>query len=81
MLVCILHSVTHLAEKAEATFDGKCLRIAITVYGAALDEFHHQIRQPFSGAASIEKPYDVRVIQSSQGLAFIAKTIENLIAF
>jgi hypothetical protein len=70
VLMGVMHGGTDGADQLDALGERQAAAIAINVDGLAVDIFHHQIGRAVGGAAAVQQPCDVRVLQRRQDLPF-----------
>src|SRR5579862_3015728 len=76
-LMRILHGGAHPAKKLQATGDRKPMDVTVPVDRDAFHQLHYQIRDALLGRSSVQQAGDVRVVESRQDLAFMAKTLQQ----
>ena len=79
-LVRILHGFAHFVEQVQAFFDRELVLVTILIDGAAFHIVHHQEGQSFGRATAVKQLDDVGMVQPSQGLTFIAETVQEVTA-
>jgi hypothetical protein len=75
----IMHGRTNLAKKPQSFVDGELIFVAILVYGRAFYVLHDQIGRAILAAAAVEELHNIGMVEGCEGLALIAKSIENLL--
>src|SRR5205085_1967968 len=73
VLMRVVHRAADHAKQLQALGGCKFARLAVLVYGLALDVFHDEVWQAVGGRAAVEQAGDVRMIEAGKDLAFVAK--------
>ena len=79
LFVGILNGGADLAKKPQTFVDRELIFVAILVDGRTFDMLHHQIGRAVLAASAVEELHDVRMVECREGLALVAKSMENLL--
>src|SRR5580658_2050644 len=79
LFVGILHGGADFAKEPQTFVDRELILVAILVDGWAFDMLHDQIGRAVFAASAVEELHDVGMVESREGLALVAKSMENLL--
>ncbi|MCG3159888.1 MAG: hypothetical protein JMDDDDMK_00913 [Acidobacteria bacterium] len=77
ILVSELNGGANLTEESQSFVDRELIGFAILRNRLALDELHHEVRQPVFGLAAVNQPRDVRMFEPGQDAPFARETVAD----
>ena len=75
-LMRVTHRAADVAKELQPLTHPVAALLAIAVERLAVDELHHEVRQPVVGRAAVDEPRDVGVLEAREDLALRAQALQ-----